>query len=541
MKNKKLIFLSINKKYLSYFNKYIKNDNSEYCFVLRSGITKNDISNFLKETDGYNFIDYEKDEYLKEELCNKIKLKSFEAIILCRDINVNVDLEYFYEILNYVYKTKNNVYLLDLNGNKKRILPADIRRLRVKHLDEKEMQYIIYLLYKVYAYVIIIPISIILVLISPLIRLISFIKLKVLKKKWNICIAKRVHSNQSYIIKKGLIELGHKTFTVDLVGHVFNYKPCDINKNLSNCNPFYKYLIISAVFIYSIIKYDVIMFQNNGESYFVSPLFKNWEISRLHQIIEMMLYKILGKKVIFEMRDCTAYDRKLALNDDSRTICKHCNEDRISKLCDNQKYVKSNKIALKYADKILYSTLDLKDHLLENAEWLPNGYIPDSVHSNSINNEKIRVIHSSTCEYMKGTNYVLPVMDKLKKKYPIEFELFKGCPHSEVLNKIKSADIAIGQMNHGITENFDIECFMNAVPVVGYINPKLEGLFPEVPPMVKVDPNDIEGSLYDKVEMLVLNKSLRIEIGNKSKEYAMKVHDYRKVANRLSKIIQKLY
>ena len=96
-------------------------------------------------------------------------------------------------------------------------------------------------------------------------------------------------------------ELGYHVFTIDLVGHPFNYDNCDLEYFISKKNKYYRYFILNSVFLYCLIKFDIFLFSVNGESLFVSPLFENWEISQMNQRIELKIYKLLGKKVIFEI------------------------------------------------------------------------------------------------------------------------------------------------------------------------------------------------------------------------------------------------
>ena len=121
-------------------------------------------------------------------------------------------------------------------------------------------------------------------------------------------------------------------------------------------------------------------------------------------------------------------------------------------------------------------------------------------------------------------------------KYNVQFEVLKGIPHQEVIERIKRADIALGQFYAGWYGNFDIECMIYGKPVFGYINPDLLEPGMDIPPLINIETHDFEEELYAKLEELIKDPELRKRIGIQSREYAVKIHDHIHVAERLKSL-----
>jgi len=509
--------------------------NEKLYIVLRGGL-KDKVSEVFNVE--MKYIDNDKKSYKKKELMElSIESRSL-FIILCRDINIKLD--FFRELIRFAFAKKSNILMVDIYGNRKEIGLINIFKYEYKVRKKEYKKKAVDFLFAVYKPAVFFISIVLILLFYPFIIIYTFFRRKILNKKYRVAIAKRVHSNQSYIVSKGLRELGYFVITYDLVGHPFNYQDCDIQFPLTKKNIFAIFFYLNLFFIYGILRSDLYLFENNGESFFVSPLFKDWKIEYIYQIIELKIYKLLLKKVIFEIRDCTIYNKQEALKWKERNMCRFCNAKRESVLCGNKRYVGNNKIAVKYADKILYSTPDLRRFLPKNSEWFPNGYIYDGGDKIKSDNKKLIIIHASTSIEMKGTDFVIEAIDKLKKEFDIEFKLLRNIPHKKIINYIIDADIVLDQFNYGGYGNFGIESMINGKPVIGYISDDFFNIYPKELPIINVETDDIVNGIYKKTRELILDKNLRKKTGLKSKEYALKIHSYKVVAKRLSNIINKI-
>lgn len=529
--NTTLVFLCLNADLLNQMDlDFLKSGSAS--IILRKNIRLQNVDVVKKNAD-IRLVNYSLSAYVKEALLDTCNEKFNQVCILCRDINA--DISYFAEIITFALSVNKQceIKLIDSKNNKKILTDKDIEAL----VTPKAVP-VINNIYKISFSVLFVLQFLLLLIFTPVVCL-----CRIFKKSYSVCIAKRVHSNQSYIVGKGLKELGVKTVTLDLISHSFGYNKCDISKDLSKLNPFSRFIILDFYFLKFFFTADIFLFENNGESFFVTPLWKgNWFLPSWFQSLELFLFKLSGKKIIFEMRDCSVYNRKDKLNNDVRNICKECDLNRIKGICANKEYIKANKIALKYADFVFCSTPELKEYLPKETVWLPNGYIfsdRENIYSDKTQEEKkIKIVHASSARAMKGTNEAILAVDLLKKKYDIDFVLIEKMSNAETIEHIKSADIVIGQLSCGVYGNFEIESMANAKPVICYTQDYFYG---EVKvPFINVDGNDIVNSTYKACEKLILDKSLRKEYSKRSYDYALKIHDYKNTAITIKNVMEHL-
>ncbi len=140
------------------------------------------------------------------------------------------------------------------------------------------------------------------------------------------------------------------------------------------------------------------------------------------------------------------------------------------------------------------------------------------------------IVHSPSALIAKGSNIILPIIERLKKKYDFEFIIIHQKPRSEVLELLKKADIFIDQIILGTYAMAAMEAMAYGKPTLCYIMPEVfkNGLTPECP-VVNVNPDTIEEKLIE----LILNPQLRHEIGLKSRTYIENYHNDLTIAHQL--------
>ena len=144
-------------------------------------------------------------------------------------------------------------------------------------------------------------------------------------------------------------------------------------------------------------------------------------------------------------------------------------------------------------------------------------------------NDIITIIHAPTNRGLKGTDYIIPVIDRLKKEgYPIDFILVEKKPHHEALEIYKKADIVVDDVLQGPYGILAIECMALGKPVLDHIHENLVHYYPGLP-IVNTTPDTLYGNLKNLIE----NPSLRTSIGEKGREYAEKHHDSTIIAHQL--------
>lgn len=135
---------------------------------------------------------------------------------------------------------------------------------------------------------------------------------------------------------------------------------------------------------------------------------------------------------------------------------------------------------------------------------------------------KIRILHSPSAKFAKGSNYILPVIDELSKLYQIEFVIQNKVPRYEVLMAMQNCDIYIDQIVLGSYASAAIEAMAFSKPVIAYIMPRVfEKGIPIDCPIINANPY----CLKDKLIELIEKKELRERIGNEGRIYVEKYHD----------------
>ena len=136
----------------------------------------------------------------------------------------------------------------------------------------------------------------------------------------------------------------------------------------------------------------------------------------------------------------------------------------------------------------------------------------------------------------KGTPIIMDAVNKLKKVYPVKIKLLTGVPNSVVREWLNAADIIIDQISVGWHGKLAVESMALAKPTLCYINEEHKEKHPQFKelPIVNITPNN----LYDQLELLINDENLRKKIGEKSRNYAEKVHDSRIVCKHLLKIYE---
>jgi hypothetical protein len=159
---------------------------------------------------------------------------------------------------------------------------------------------------------------------------------------------------------------------------------------------------------------------------------------------------------------------------------------------------------------------------------------------NKLEKEKVvRILHSPSNPYAKGTSKIIVAIENLKKKgYKIEFILIHGRPFSEVLDEIKKCDFVVDQIYSDTPlAGFATEAAWFGRPAVvgGYGLEKLKSLVPAEmwPPSKICLPDKVENS----IEELIVDVEYRDYLGNEVQNFVKKKWDKLDVARRYLKII----
>lgn len=137
--------------------------------------------------------------------------------------------------------------------------------------------------------------------------------------------------------------------------------------------------------------------------------------------------------------------------------------------------------------------------------------------------DTIRICHSPTNRYYKGSETIIPICEKLAERKNVEFVLIENMPHDETQKIKQSCDILIDQIHNrggwGYGMNSVEAMSMGLCCVTELVNEYIE--FIPDHPFVNVNGNNLKKTL----EGLVTNPGKIMEHRIKSREWIIKYHD----------------
>jgi len=315
----------------------------------------------------------------------------------------------------------------------------------------------------------------------------------------------------AYKIAEGLRKNGIRADSVVIDDHSFSYPYHKKLKFIRNKPGFINRLIKYYYFIKHTLLYDVFIF--------------NTRSTMLARKGDLRILKSLGKKTAMVYVGCDIRDKNFYLSSpDKYTVCKNCTEDYQRKIvCVMADKINETKIIQKNVDAsfshpfdamILNGKFNYLYLLLELEKYEPNYKI----------NEKIKIIHAPSNHGIKGTNYIIDVIEKLKKEnVDFEFELLENKSHSEVLEAIRNADILIDQMVAGWYGLISVESMALGKATVCFLRNDLYNYISDIP-IINLNPDNLKEGL----KKLILEKERLSEYGRAGRRYVEKYHDYSK-------------
>ncbi|MBO8130391.1 MAG: glycosyltransferase [Candidatus Marinimicrobia bacterium] len=144
--------------------------------------------------------------------------------------------------------------------------------------------------------------------------------------------------------------------------------------------------------------------------------------------------------------------------------------------------------------------------------------------------DPITIVHAPTNRKIKGTEFILEAISKLKKKYRFNFIILENMPYPEVLKIKKKADLVIDQVTDlawGYGMN-SIEALSMGIACATYLNPTYEEFIPDHPFI-----NIYKDELESKLEEILKNPEILAEKGRQGRAWVEKYHDYRNVVRKL--------
>src|SRR5215467_302733 len=264
-------------------------------------------------------------------------------------------------------------------------------------------------------------------------------------------------------------------------------------------------------------RYDVI-------HYYFGLSFTSWNVYGLKTPLwfrDLKLARRLGRKVFMTLQGCDVRLSARSADRNRYTPCtigecaaaKNCRET----LDAQRKFLIDQVIPL--ADKTFILNPELM-HYVPGATFLPYA----SVDINALRPhypdgcKPLTIVHAPSDPSLKGTKYIVEVMERLKKKYEITFKLVQNVPHGEALQLYEQADLLIDQLLFGWYGGIAVELMALGKPVACYLREEDFGCLPgemiEALPIIRVTKESLESDL----ERIIADPDQLGALGRRSRE-----------------------
>lgn len=318
-------------------------------------------------------------------------------------------------------------------------------------------------------------------------------------------------SGQMGTLSRAQQKLGSYSRSCNYINDLYKYR-CDESLNLEQLNNvFQKSFRINKFFIEAISKFSVFHF-HFGES--MLP----WHF-------DLPILKFLGKKMVMHYWGSDVRQLSIARRKNKYVRVKLDNEKHIiNRIKHIAKYIKTAIVEdyelIEYIHDY-FNRVAVIRQAVDLEKFIPIFPSKDCI--------KPIIVHAPTDSNLKGTEYVIAAIDKLKGEYPLEFILIQGISHEQATSIYKKADIIIDQLLIGSYGIFATEAMALGKPVICYIRDDLKSTYPEDLPIVSANPDNI----YEELKILVGNPELRENLGFRGRNYVEKYHDSLLIARQL--------
>ncbi len=284
---------------------------------------------------------------------------------------------------------------------------------------------------------------------------------------------------------------------------------------------------------------------------------------------DILLLKKLNKRIVYSQNGCHDGVTQTTFSNwstpDNIPVCDICVNRNKPEICSDENNMTWGKFRNEVADyQCTYggNRADFNDSpLVHETPWLycidPDFWDPDlPVPPNNklpFGDQTVKIYHavgnfhsrvSNGNVTIKSTHIYIPLIEQLKAEgHDVELIFFNDVPSKQVRYYQAQADIVVDMLTYGFYGANVREGLMLGKPCVCYLRPEwLENMRKEIPeyvdeiPVVSATPATIKEVLID----LIMNPEKRMEIGRKSREFALKWHSSKVAAEKFDKIYSDL-
>jgi len=287
------------------------------------------------------------------------------------------------------------------------------------------------------------------------------------------------------------------------------------------------FVIRTVLLIKCLFKYNTFIF--------ISP------ITFYNKNLDLPILSFFRKKIGIVFLGCAERDPSEQINHGDWGYCKICTDytKQQSCLCNKLKLKREKFRRIeKYCD-FIFAERDLIGFVNSNHNIYPIYCAADppkepTVVLNKFSNKKIVVAHLPTNSILKGSKYVLEVMDKVCKENPgIEF-VTRRMPNKELLTFLeRDVHIVIDELHSPYYGLLAVEAMARGCIVLTRV---LDYFYLERPelPIISVNPDNLEEVLNN----LLNDKSKMIDIAKRSINYYNKYHTLQSVGDYYKRILE---
>ncbi|MBN1481159.1 glycosyltransferase family 1 protein [candidate division KSB1 bacterium] len=155
-------------------------------------------------------------------------------------------------------------------------------------------------------------------------------------------------------------------------------------------------------------------------------------------------------------------------------------------------------------------------------------FTPHAHHNNS---RTIVIGHAPTNRAAKGSDIIIPILQRLSRDYPVKIELIEGLPYREALARKQACDIfvdQIGDLGYGINS---LEAMAMEIPACSCLAPGFAAMYPDHA-FVEIHAEN----LAEQIIPLIENANLRRKVGERGRQWVLEHHDAVKVVQKIHAI-----
>jgi hypothetical protein len=292
-------------------------------------------------------------------------------------------------------------------------------------------------------------------------------------------------------------------------------------------------LKVQVIFLWTLCRFDI--FHHFYDGGFWSAM----KMVPQAKWLELPLMRLAGKRVVV-----SAYGADVRLKEANEkwqpwNICRECPEPGRHCICTNDKkawldhWVAWSNKALAMGDMGDFVFRADRDFIYWPIDVKKIDYVGVQHHQGPV-----IVAHSPNHKHFKGTRFLEDAVRSLRNKgLDVNLDIIQGVSNQEARRRYAAADIVFAQCLAGWTGFTEIEAMAAGKPVMTFIrSPQYIETIPGWP-CVNADAEHVEKEL----ERLILDPDLRIELGQKGREYIEKYWSFEALASKYDNFHQSIW